>query len=235
VDREGKVGLCGRHRQAILNHHSRSLRRTASCEPDLPPPSPPLCWLSTAIENILIYSNQQRQSSIPTPYITSYLRILQIVQTDPSYISKGTNKQEKTPLDYPAILDSSVSSPDNIEQLYVKDVFVCDSNGLSIFCTHCNIWNPDRIHHCSEVGRCVRRMDHFCPWVGNIVSGTTMKPFLQFTVYASLFYSGKWLGPGTVPNYSGQLLVNFWSTMPTARTSESALTKSTLPKMLSSS
>lgn len=32
-------------------------------------------------------------------------------------------------------------------------------------------------------------MDHFCPWVGGIVSETTMKPFLQFTFYASLFCS----------------------------------------------
>jgi palmitoyltransferase len=30
-------------------------------------------------------------------------------------------------------------------------------------------------------------MDHFCPWVGGVVSETTMKPFLIFTFYASLF------------------------------------------------
>jgi palmitoyltransferase len=125
------------------------------------------------------------------PYIISYLRILQIIQTNPGYISKGTNRQEKevNHLDNAAILDGSISPPEGIEQFYAKDVFVCDSNGIPIFCTQCNNWKPDRTHHCSEVGRCVRRMDHYCPWVGGIVSETTMKSFLQFTFYATLFCS----------------------------------------------
>jgi palmitoyltransferase len=125
------------------------------------------------------------------PYLVSYLRILQVIQSNPGYIEKGTKKQEKdmSQFDQAAILDGSVSPPEGIEQFYTKDVFVCDSYGLPIFCTQCNNWKPDRTHHCSEVGRCVRRMDHFCPWVGGIVSETTMKPFLQFTFHASLFCS----------------------------------------------
>ncbi|TLD15352.1 zf-DHHC-domain-containing protein [Venturia nashicola] len=129
------------------------------------------------------------------PYIISYLRILQVIQTNPGYIPKGpaaTKNQEKdgqgkTLLDHAAILDGSLPPPPGIETFYAKDVFVCDSFGIPIHCSTCNNWKPDRTHHCSEVGRCVRRMDHFCPWVGGIVSETTMKYFLQFTFYASLF------------------------------------------------
>ncbi|QDS69261.1 hypothetical protein FKW77_002151 [Venturia effusa] len=127
------------------------------------------------------------------PYLISYLRILQVIQTNPGYIPKGPTstklqeKDEKPSLDHAAILDGSISPPPGIEAFYVKDVFVCDSYGIPIYCSTCNCWKPDRTHHCSEVGRCVRRMDHFCPWVGGIVSETTMKYFLQFTFYASLF------------------------------------------------
>jgi palmitoyltransferase len=69
-----------------------------------------------------------------------------------------------------------------------KDAFICDNNGKPRFCDHCNAYKPDRTHHCSEVGRCVKRMDHFCPWVGGIISENNMKFFLQFLVYG-LFYN----------------------------------------------
>lgn len=42
------------------------------------------------------------------------------------------------------------------------------------WCRKC--WAPkyERTHHCSQCGRCVLKMDHHCPWVGNvcIVSST---------------------------------------------------------------
>ncbi|KAJ9645781.1 Palmitoyltransferase pfa5 [Coniosporium tulheliwenetii] len=74
-----------------------------------------------------------------------------------------------------------------LERFYAKDAFVCDMSGLPIFCPKCDNWKRDRTHHCSEVGRCVRRMDHFCPWIGGIVSETNLKFFLQFVVYAALY------------------------------------------------
>lgn len=51
-----------------------------------------------------------------------------------------------------------------LQDFYGKDVFTCEGNGRPIWCTSCYNWKPDRAHHCSEVGRCVRKMDHFCPW-----------------------------------------------------------------------
>jgi len=162
------------------------------------------------------------------PYLISYLRILQLVVTNPGYIAQrpanpqdtvttqekkqtlkwaclrttieenARSERQRQPgarnnvepggsLDRVAILNGSVVPPPGIDQFYSKDVFVCDQNGLPIFCDKCNNWKPDRTHHCSEVGRCVRRMDHFCPWVGGVVSETTMKFFIQFTFYGTLF------------------------------------------------
>jgi palmitoyltransferase len=59
--------------------------------------------------------------------------------------------------------DISAPSP-GLEQFYTKDVFVCREDGYPIWCSICQNWKPDRTHHCREVGRCVRKMDHFCPW-----------------------------------------------------------------------
>jgi palmitoyltransferase len=54
--------------------------------------------------------------------------------------------------------------PPGLEQFYTRDAFVCQDDGFPIWCSTCLTWKPDRTHHCREVGRCVRKMDHFCPW-----------------------------------------------------------------------
>ena len=55
--------------------------------------------------------------------------------------------------------------PRNLHEFYDMDAFICESDGLPRWCFHCNCWKPDRSHHCGELGRCVRKMDHFCPWL----------------------------------------------------------------------
>ncbi len=56
-----------------------------------------------------------------------------------------------------------ISAP-GLQEFYRRDVFSCESDGRPIWCSTCLNWKPDRAHHCREVGRCVRKMDHFCPW-----------------------------------------------------------------------
>ncbi|CAK7265176.1 Palmitoyltransferase pfa5 [Sporothrix epigloea] len=73
-----------------------------------------------------------------------------------------------------------------LEHFYTKDVFECTADGRPVWCMPCGTWKPDRAHHCSEINRCVYKMDHYCPWVGGIVSETTFKYFLQFTTYATI-------------------------------------------------
>ncbi|KAE8152005.1 zf-DHHC-domain-containing protein [Aspergillus avenaceus] len=74
-----------------------------------------------------------------------------------------------------------------LERFYTKDVFVCQPDGRPIYCSTCCQYKTDRAHHCREVDRCVRKMDHFCPWVGGVVSETSFKFFIQFVFYTTVF------------------------------------------------
>ena len=70
-------------------------------------------------------------------------------------------------------------SPD-LHNFYGKDVFVCDGNGKPIWCPYCSKWKPDRAHHYREIRRCVRRMDHFCPWSVHFSAPHTTKVISLF-------------------------------------------------------
>lgn len=52
----------------------------------------------------------------------------------------------------------------DLQAHFTKEVFVSEGDGRPIWCTMCMNWKPDRAHHCREVDRCVRKMDHYCPW-----------------------------------------------------------------------
>ncbi|KAJ5966323.1 Palmitoyltransferase pfa5 [Penicillium waksmanii] len=74
-----------------------------------------------------------------------------------------------------------------LESFYTKDVFVCQEDGRPPYCSACCQFKADRSHHCRELDRCVRKMDHFCPWVGGVVSETSFKFFIQFVFYTATY------------------------------------------------
>lgn len=78
----------------------------------------------------------------------------------------------ESPMTRPLAADDALP---NLQDFYGKDVFVCEGNGKPIWCPYCSNWKPDRAHHCREIGRCVRRMDHFCPWSVHLSSTHTAK------------------------------------------------------------
>lgn len=51
-----------------------------------------------------------------------------------------------------------------LQDFYDRDSFICQTDGRPTWCSTCLNWKPDRAHHCREIERCVRKMDHFCPW-----------------------------------------------------------------------
>ena len=75
----------------------------------------------------------------------------------------------------------------NLQDFSEREIYVCKGDGMPLWCSTCQIWKPDRAHHCREIGRCVRKMDHFCPWVGGVVSETSFNFFIQFTAWTAVF------------------------------------------------
>lgn len=142
--------------------------------------------------------------------LTCFGRLLQTITTNPGYVPRGPQwyiekernlRKEKSASHKEEALDYGSTegyTPRHLRQhhpkerfpvqdFWRKDVFVCGWDGRPPFCSTCYNYKPDRAHHCSEVGRCVLKMDHFCPWVGGIVSETSFKFFIQFTFWAALF------------------------------------------------
>ena len=50
-------------------------------------------------------------------------------------------------------------------------------------CRRCGCFKPERAHHDSVSRRCVIKMDHYCPWVNNVVGFFNHKYFVLFCSY----------------------------------------------------
>jgi palmitoyltransferase len=53
-------------------------------------------------------------------------------------------------------------------------------------CRKCNDnYKPCRAHHDSVTGRCIVKMDHFCPWVGNAIGIRNHKVSVSFSIFVN--------------------------------------------------
>ncbi|TWU74281.1 palmitoyltransferase pfa5 [Metarhizium rileyi] len=134
--------------------------------------------------------------------LVTYLRLFLTIQLDPGLVPltnrrghdavepgekrrRFRSRHNTDPEDPPWVPpDMNPDSP-GLEAFYSKDVFACEVDGRPKWCSECRQWKPDRAHHSRELGRCVKKMDHLCPWVGGMVSETSFNFFTQFTFYGA--------------------------------------------------
>ncbi|KAM9905999.1 hypothetical protein OXX69_006970 [Metschnikowia pulcherrima] len=55
------------------------------------------------------------------------------------------------------------------------------------WCSSCEVWKPDRCHHCSTCRKCYLRMDHHCPWFSCCIGYNNHKYFVQVLLYITSF------------------------------------------------
>ncbi|MFH4973526.1 hypothetical protein AB6A40_000235 [Gnathostoma spinigerum] len=111
--------------------------------------------------------------------------------TDPGLVpvTKNTGKNRRIPERY--IDDSDQDNSDESDvarQAMINTKYVGEDWSV---CTRCESFRPPRAHHCRICRRCVRKMDHHCPWVNNCVGEFNQKFFLQFLLYVGIasFYA----------------------------------------------
>ncbi|KAJ1454427.1 DHHC palmitoyltransferase-domain-containing protein [Pelagophyceae sp. CCMP2097] len=51
------------------------------------------------------------------------------------------------------------------------------------WCHRCSAYKPPRAHHDSVTGRCIVKLDHYCPWANNAIGVRNHKFFLLFIWY----------------------------------------------------
>ncbi|KAL6453170.1 PFA3 Palmitoyltransferase PFA3 [Candida maltosa Xu316] len=102
-----------------------------------------------------------------------------------------------SPLDYPELkienLNHITENPfDNDPEEMPPDFMILHTmkvNGNQGFryCNKCSVWKPDRSHHCSSSGKCILKMDHYCPWFSTCIGFFNHKFFIQFLCYVAVY------------------------------------------------
>jgi palmitoyltransferase ZDHHC13/17 len=71
-----------------------------------------------------------------------------------------------------------------MEERFYTIIELSEKGGMgfepSSFCSACLVSRPVRSKHCSVCDKCVAKLDHHCPWIGNCVGYKNHKYFIGF-------------------------------------------------------
>jgi palmitoyltransferase len=80
----------------------------------------------------------------------TFLRLLQVIWVNPGVVQMGEKREGES-----GGREKESRSTKYFDRL---DAYICDYQGWPLWCEKCQNWKPDRTHHSSQLGRCVRRM-----------------------------------------------------------------------------
>lgn len=168
----------------IILRYSRMRRDANNCPVNtyIHPPEGLSQRLGAGIAILVIYS------ILWSAMVICYGRLLWTMAFNPGLVPLEPANNHIGPfLNRTAVAYGNEAAPTGLDTFISRPRFESDIDGLPRWCNTCKIWKPDRSHHCSQIGRCVYKMDHFCPWAGGVVGETSFKFFIQFCCYAGIY------------------------------------------------
>ena len=128
--------------------------------------------------------------------VTGLIFFWRVANTDPGFVSTRAQLAAKSSRNASSSVENLVHDVDDIEKGGgVSSEITSSASSASLkwldhpelwagnwerLCVTCKIVKPAGTKHCQIAKRCVRRFDHYCPWMGNTVGAKNHRDFVIF-------------------------------------------------------